>query len=517
MNTGLQDAHNICWKLAAVHAGIAGDRLLASYDAERRPVAHSNARLAVHNYERGLRVAEALGLPSSAPQSAADAMGALKRAVPQRISRLLLSERARASAGSAVDMVRARMLESLEGSAAANEKAGSGGKGQAGAPGSVGTSSQESSRDASQGGGLERRMGIGRLGPLADRFDTARLERAASVVESGQSLPLLFPRHELGFVYEGPRTATLPSENVLAAGVDPGHSGSGNPSGRRAEMLESAASRGHGGGGNQPGRRAVGARAQLSGWDENEAQVEDEMLRLCGQVGSRLPHHWLTTDRGVRVSTLDLLHGVRAAEAVAAVDLLACDETEEVAGSSHAEVEIGSPRHAEARSPVHAEAEVGSPSHEETRPSTAWSTINLPTPSTPRFTLLIDAADRTHWGGGAALLPRGTPLQVVAIAGVPAEQGCGARLAHMAVDVVSGAAGLDMATVYDQHGGWADKVGATRERVALLVRPDGHVAWRGVSTTAEGEDTCKAIATRIETVIGRNMCRTGAEDHASSR
>jgi 2-polyprenyl-6-methoxyphenol hydroxylase-like FAD-dependent oxidoreductase len=49
MNTGIQDAHNLGWKLAAVVKG-ASPALLASYEAERRPVAEgvlalSNARL----------------------------------------------------------------------------------------------------------------------------------------------------------------------------------------------------------------------------------------------------------------------------------------------------------------------------------------------------------------------------------------------------------------------------------------------------------------------------------------
>jgi 2-polyprenyl-6-methoxyphenol hydroxylase-like FAD-dependent oxidoreductase len=39
MNTGLQDATNLAWKLALVHAGAAGATLLDSYEAERKPVA----------------------------------------------------------------------------------------------------------------------------------------------------------------------------------------------------------------------------------------------------------------------------------------------------------------------------------------------------------------------------------------------------------------------------------------------------------------------------------------------
>lgn len=38
MNTGVQDAFNLAWKLAAAVRGHAGPALLASYDAERRPV-----------------------------------------------------------------------------------------------------------------------------------------------------------------------------------------------------------------------------------------------------------------------------------------------------------------------------------------------------------------------------------------------------------------------------------------------------------------------------------------------
>lgn len=39
MNTGLQDAFNLAWKLALVCQGVAADALLDSYEAERRPVA----------------------------------------------------------------------------------------------------------------------------------------------------------------------------------------------------------------------------------------------------------------------------------------------------------------------------------------------------------------------------------------------------------------------------------------------------------------------------------------------
>lgn len=51
-NTGIQDAHNLAWKLAAVLGGWAGDGLLDTYDAERRPVAETtSARAAARSVE----------------------------------------------------------------------------------------------------------------------------------------------------------------------------------------------------------------------------------------------------------------------------------------------------------------------------------------------------------------------------------------------------------------------------------------------------------------------------------
>ncbi|QIJ60830.1 FAD-dependent monooxygenase [Streptomyces sp. JB150] len=51
-NTGIQDAHNLAWKLAAVLGGWAGEGLLDTYDAERRPVAEvTSARAAGRSVE----------------------------------------------------------------------------------------------------------------------------------------------------------------------------------------------------------------------------------------------------------------------------------------------------------------------------------------------------------------------------------------------------------------------------------------------------------------------------------
>lgn len=51
MNTGVIDTVNLGWKLEAVLAGWAGERLLDSYSEEQRPVAFRNARASTHNFD----------------------------------------------------------------------------------------------------------------------------------------------------------------------------------------------------------------------------------------------------------------------------------------------------------------------------------------------------------------------------------------------------------------------------------------------------------------------------------
>jgi 2-polyprenyl-6-methoxyphenol hydroxylase-like FAD-dependent oxidoreductase len=60
MNSGIQDAHNLAWKLAFVLSGRSSARLLDSYDSERRPVAESNADFSLHNATRFMKCDEAL-------------------------------------------------------------------------------------------------------------------------------------------------------------------------------------------------------------------------------------------------------------------------------------------------------------------------------------------------------------------------------------------------------------------------------------------------------------------------
>ena len=350
-NTGLQDAHNLCWKLAAVHNGGGGGSgsggkghatraLLRSYDAERRPVAVANAELSVHNYHRGLRVADALGLPAAVPHAAET----LAKLVVNPVAALLPAavQRALPGTGETLRMGR-RVLIDVAGHAAPHA--------------------------------------LGR----------ARLQRAAEVVASGAALPLLFARHELGFVYGGDGAATVP--------------------------------------GGQPSGEEAGSRRQ-------RYDVEDETLRPSSEAGARLPHHWLTDAQGQRrLSSHDLL-----------------------------QPEVGA---AESSSVAHA------------------------------LTLLVDDAGAAHWATALQLLDgevgaeggsSAWPLRLVSVAPSPSGDAERAPPPGVAMHAL------------DPCGGWATKRQA-EQCGALLVRPDGHVAWRCQSLAGDGLEEPAEAARRLDAVM----------------
>jgi 2-polyprenyl-6-methoxyphenol hydroxylase-like FAD-dependent oxidoreductase len=70
LNTGVQDAQNLAWKLAAVEAGTAGEALLDSYEDERRPVAQTNAEVSLRNAVKMAEVVQALASPDDAGRPA---------------------------------------------------------------------------------------------------------------------------------------------------------------------------------------------------------------------------------------------------------------------------------------------------------------------------------------------------------------------------------------------------------------------------------------------------------------
>jgi 2-polyprenyl-6-methoxyphenol hydroxylase-like FAD-dependent oxidoreductase len=63
LNTGVQDAHNLVWKISAVEAGWAPEPLLDTYEVERRPVAQHNADVSLQNALRLGEVYQALATP----------------------------------------------------------------------------------------------------------------------------------------------------------------------------------------------------------------------------------------------------------------------------------------------------------------------------------------------------------------------------------------------------------------------------------------------------------------------
>jgi len=96
LNSGIQDAHNLAWKLAALVRGQAGDRLLDSYEQERRPVAARNTRWALFTFMNHFVTDAGFGLVAGAPPEVQ--MGAF---------RMLMTE------GYEGDWARARMQEVL--------------------------------------------------------------------------------------------------------------------------------------------------------------------------------------------------------------------------------------------------------------------------------------------------------------------------------------------------------------------------------------------------------------------
>ncbi len=70
LNSGIQDAHSLAWKLAALVRGQATEKLLDSYEAERRPVAARNTRWALFTFMNHFVIDAGLGMIPGAPPAA---------------------------------------------------------------------------------------------------------------------------------------------------------------------------------------------------------------------------------------------------------------------------------------------------------------------------------------------------------------------------------------------------------------------------------------------------------------
>lgn len=62
LTSGIQDAHNLCWKIAAVLKGQADEAILDTYEAERRPVDGRNVQRSMENSMAHLGIGRAFGL-----------------------------------------------------------------------------------------------------------------------------------------------------------------------------------------------------------------------------------------------------------------------------------------------------------------------------------------------------------------------------------------------------------------------------------------------------------------------
>ena len=149
LNTGLQDAHNLVWKLAATPHHVPA--ALRSYEMERRPIALANAALSIRNYQRLLEVYKQLYLDESLPQLLRDTLKAS--------SFLPLS-------------VKQDMFDTLYQTAL---------------------------------------KPLAWLSDLQSTYRRHVTRRVRHILSQGTGLPLLFPRHEVLFDYSGDNTASQSS------------------------------------------------------------------------------------------------------------------------------------------------------------------------------------------------------------------------------------------------------------------------------------------------------------------
>jgi 2-polyprenyl-6-methoxyphenol hydroxylase-like FAD-dependent oxidoreductase len=88
MNTGIGDAVDLGWKLAAVQQGWGGARLLESYDAERRPIGDRNVRMAAEFHHRHAGFGEAMAAIEAGGTAAAESRRQLGAALVRDIGQM---------------------------------------------------------------------------------------------------------------------------------------------------------------------------------------------------------------------------------------------------------------------------------------------------------------------------------------------------------------------------------------------------------------------------------------------
>ncbi|CAA7023593.1 unnamed protein product [Microthlaspi erraticum] len=144
MNTGIQDAHNLAWKIAALVQGSAKSSILNTYETERRPIALFNTSLSIQNFRAAMSVPSALGLDPTVSNS-------VHRFINNTVGSILPTGLQKAILDNVFALGRAQLSESL----------------------------------------------LNENNPLGSQ----RLSRLKNIFEGGKSLQLQFPAEDLGFRY----------------------------------------------------------------------------------------------------------------------------------------------------------------------------------------------------------------------------------------------------------------------------------------------------------------------------
>jgi 2,4-dichlorophenol 6-monooxygenase len=94
LNTGIQDAHNLVWKLAAVLSGHGSSALLDTYEAERRPVAQRVVERALYSLFNQLAITVGTGVtPAGTPEwNRAQMLALFADTLDGRVRRALMRE-----------------------------------------------------------------------------------------------------------------------------------------------------------------------------------------------------------------------------------------------------------------------------------------------------------------------------------------------------------------------------------------------------------------------------------------
>ena len=88
MNSGIQDSHNLAWKLDLVLRGLAEESLLDTYEGERRPVAVFNATQSTLNAENQLQADAFLNSPETLALLAAPEGAELRAGIAENLTRI---------------------------------------------------------------------------------------------------------------------------------------------------------------------------------------------------------------------------------------------------------------------------------------------------------------------------------------------------------------------------------------------------------------------------------------------